>query len=129
MKNNRVLICLLSATLIATAPLTLHAEMVGTQTLLVQHLRQAADTPDWQETPRRGEELRADLRAQLQTHGVSRDFAADRVDALTDSQLQQLALKMQDLPAGGGALGLLATVLVVILLLEILGITNISRKI
>lgn len=72
---------------------------------------------------------REEVRSQMQTMGLDPTLAAERVASLTDSQLQQLALNIQNAPAGSGALGIVISVLVIILLLEILGITNISGKV
>lgn len=129
MKTCRKFICALSAVLLAVTPFGLHAEMVDTATMLsvdqshaeVGHLPVISAATDLS--------ARDSVRVQLETYGVSPDLAAERVAAMTDSQLQELSLRMQDIPAGSGALGIVATVLVIVLLLEILGITNISGKV
>ena len=68
---------------------------------------------------------REDVRAQMQTLGVSPEAAALRVAALTESELQQLAQNIDEQPAGGGVLGLLGVIFVVLLVLELVGVTNI----
>lgn len=122
MKNRFVMACLLSATIIV-APMALHAEMVDSHTILSQEER--SNQVQMVETFIAREEVRS----QMQTMGLDPTLAAERVASLTDSQLQQLALNIQNAPAGSGALGIVISVLVIILLLEILGITNISGKV
>ncbi|MGM0564316.1 MAG: PA2779 family protein [Pseudomonadota bacterium] len=122
MKKRFVITCILS-TALAIAPLTIHADMVGTATML-----------DIEERSARVELVesfmaRDEVRSQMETMGVDPAFAAERVASLTDAQLQQMALDIEDAPAGSGALGVVVTVLVIILLLEILGITNVSSRI
>lgn len=43
---------------------------------------------------------RADVQKQLQTLGLGSDAAKDRVNALTDEEVQRLAGKLDSLPAG-----------------------------
>jgi hypothetical protein len=57
---------------------------------------------------------RADVASQLQALGVDAATAKDRVAALTDSEVQYLADRIQSAPAGADAAG-------IILLLLILG--------
>jgi hypothetical protein len=63
--------------------------------------------------------------AQFEALGVDPDQAAERVAALTDAELAQLDSQLHDLPAGAGVLTVLGIVFVVILVLELVGITNI----
>ncbi|TCO74477.1 DUF6627 family protein [Chromatocurvus halotolerans] len=127
MKTFKVITSSVCVAMLAVAPSTLHAGMVGTSTLLaveraqVGHVLPPAATVSTIE--------RAQLRNQLEGLGVNPVLAAERVASMTDSQLRQLSVGLQEMPAGGGALGVVATVLVIILLLEILGITNISNKV
>lgn len=121
MKYRLLLNCILSAAIVC-APITLRAEMVDTPTML-NHEQRSAQV-ELVETYLAQEEVRL----QMETLGVDPAMAAERVASLTDAQLQQLALNIQDAPAGG-ALGVVIAVLVIILLLEVLGITNISSKV
>ena len=72
---------------------------------------------------------RSDVRAQLESWGVDPAEAQARVDTLTAEELEQLANRMDQLPAGGGGLAVVAVVLLiaflVILLTDIMGYTNI----
>ncbi|MCK9503891.1 MAG: PA2779 family protein [Porticoccaceae bacterium] len=114
--------CILSAAIVV-APITLQAEMVNTTQLLASEERSLQ--MELVETFIAREEVRN----QMESLGVDPALAAERVAGMTDSQLQQLALNIQNMPAGSGALGVVVAVLVIVLLLEILGITNISSKV
>lgn len=50
---------------------------------------------------------RKDVRAQLQASGVSADEAAVRVEALTDREVPLLAGRLDEVPAGADAVGVL----------------------
>ena len=123
MKIRLVITSLLSAVMIAVAPITLHADMVGTTQLLTQQERSVQ--VDLVESFMAREEVRD----QMESLGVDPQLASERVAGMTDSQLQQLAANIQDMPAGSGVLGVVVIVLVIIILLEILGFTNISGKV
>lgn len=60
---------------------------------------------------------RSDVVDQLERYGVSATDAADRIAALTDAEVQQLAQNFEELPAGGDVT-LLLVVLILILLLR-----------
>src|SRR3972149_232628 len=47
-----------------------------------------------------------------------------RLDSLTDEEVQTLASKMDQLPAGADGLGLLVFIFIVLLITDILGFTN-----
>ena len=68
---------------------------------------------------------RSDVKAQLMARGVDPAQVQARLDSLTDEELQTLAAKMDQLPAGGDALGLLVFLFIVLLITDILGFTNI----
>jgi hypothetical protein len=95
------------------------AGLIGTDQLLVQ--QQAA--------PERDRIVafldRADVVAQMQNMGVSPGEAKDRVYALSDEEVHQLAGKLDQLPAGGDILSLLFTVFVILLVTDILGFTKV----
>jgi hypothetical protein len=69
--------------------------------------------------------MRDDVRNQLESLGVDPADAMDRVDALTDSELAQLQSSLDQMPAGGDVLAILGVMLVVLLVLELLGVTNV----
>lgn len=69
----------------------------------------------------------AAVQEQLTALGVSHEDAMARVAALSAEELQQLALQMDEMPAGG-VLGVLGVILVVLIVLEVLGVTNVFTK-
>ena len=67
------------------------------------------------------------VRDQLVTLGVDPAWAAARVAGLTDAELQLLEDNLNDLPAGG-LLELIGVIFVVLLVLELVGVTDIFKK-
>ena len=65
---------------------------------------------------------RADVQQQLQSFGLNPDTAKDRVNALTDQEVQHLAGKIDALPAGAisGGEVVLVTILVIIAIYVVL---------
>lgn len=68
---------------------------------------------------------RDDVKSQLMARGVDPAQVQARLDSLTDEEVQTLATKMDQLPAGGDGLGLLVFLFVLLLITDILGFTNI----
>jgi len=68
---------------------------------------------------------REDVVKAMQAEGLDASTAKSRVDALTDQEVQQVAGKIDTLPAGGDILGILFTVFIVLLLTDILGVTKV----
>jgi hypothetical protein len=69
---------------------------------------------------------RAEVRAQMEGLGVDRDAARARVDALTDEEVQNVAGRIDTLPAGGdGILGVLFAIFIILLITDILGLTKV----
>jgi hypothetical protein len=69
---------------------------------------------------------RDDVQAQLLARGVDPAQVKSRVDSLTDEEMQTLATDMDQLPAGGDSfLGALVFIFIVLLITDILGLTNI----
>ncbi|HEX5765518.1 MAG TPA: PA2779 family protein [Woeseiaceae bacterium] len=61
--------------------------------------------------------------------GVDPNVAAARIASLSDSELQQLEARMDELPAGAdGALTVLGIVLLVLLVLELVGVTDVFKS-
>jgi len=96
-------------------PLPVHAGMVGTGAALGSAERERIAT--FLE--------REDVRQQLQARGVAPADVKARVAALTDEEAAQLAGRVESLPAGGDALGVILTVFLVLLLTDILGFTKV----
>ena len=68
---------------------------------------------------------RDDVRERLLDLGISIDDVDTRIDALTADELASLKANMDDMPAGAGAVGLLAFVVLVFFITDVLGITDI----
>lgn len=69
---------------------------------------------------------RDDVRAALQARGVDPQAAADRVRALSDPEVAQLAQQIDKAPAAGvDALGFVLVLFVVLLITDALGMTKV----
>ena len=68
---------------------------------------------------------RSDVRARLQAYGVDPLQARERVAALSDEEAARLAAQIDELPAGGDALGVVLIVFLVLLFTDIMGYTKI----
>lgn len=129
MNAHKTLVCIVSALLVFITPATLQADMVDTPTMLSSEQNYARSERVRQEAQVGSFMAREEVLSQLESLGVSQELAAERVGAMTDAQLQQLALRIDEMPAGGDGLGVVVTVLVILLLLEILGVTDIFNKV
>lgn len=108
MKNAlvRFLCCLLVLSTFAL-PFNVRAGMIGTeQVASVMQAQAARDTV-------RNFVNRADAASKLQMLGLDATTANDRVNAMTDSEVSSLADRINTLPAGGDAAGLLILILIV----------------
>lgn len=65
------------------------------------------------------------IRERLLSLGVSPDDVNARIDALTASELATLHEQMDELPAGSGAVGLLALLVLIFFITDVLGITDV----
>ena len=97
-----------------------HAGMVGTEAVV-----NAAQAQQYRE--RLHSTLsRDDVQAHLLARGVDPAQVQARVDSLTDQEMQTLATNMDQLPAGGdGVVGALVLIFVILLITDLLGLTNI----
>ncbi|HCY14623.1 MAG: hypothetical protein A2Z93_12570 [Curvibacter sp. GWA2_64_110] len=68
---------------------------------------------------------RDDVRQALQAQGVSPQAATQRVQAMSDAEVEQLAGRIDQAPAGGDVLGVLFTVFIVLLVTDIMGLTKV----
>jgi len=69
--------------------------------------------------------MREDVRSALVARGVDPGQVQARVDALTDDEAQRLAQKLDQLPAGGDAIGVILFIFVLLLITDILGLTKV----
>jgi hypothetical protein len=73
--------------------------------------------------------MREDVQAALVRMGVDQSQAIERVQALTPSELAQLDRHLNELPAGGtGVVEVLGIVVIVLIVLELLGVTNVFTR-
>ena len=68
---------------------------------------------------------RDDVRQQLVERGVDPEYAKARIAALSDAQIEELKDSIDTQPAGSGVVGILVAVLLVLIILDIVGVTNI----
>lgn len=66
---------------------------------------------------------RMDVKKALQKHGISAQEAQKRIDSLTDQEVKMVAKRIDKMPAGAGAEGILVVFLILIIL-ELAGIIN-----
>ena len=112
---------LIVSTTLMGLPLTAHAGMVSTEEVTATVPGSALGNRD-----KVNHFLsREDVRASLQGQGVSSTDAVERVQAMTDAEVAQLASRVDQAPAGGEVLGLIFTVFIVLLVTDIMGLTKV----
>jgi O-glycosyl hydrolase len=101
---------------------TASASVVGTRAVMMQAERA--------ETVARVQAAfdRVDLRAQLEAQGVDPAAAMERVAALTDEELRYLDGRLAELPAGADVVAVVGIVFIVLLILELVGVTDIFKS-
>ena len=98
-----------------TLPFSTQASLIGTDEVFAT----AASKADRDKV--RDFVARADVRDHLMTLGLDPDTAKDRVRALTDEEVQQVAGKIDTLPAGAdGGVGIVIVALLVVILLLVM---------
>ncbi len=100
------------------------ADLVSTEAVLAS----AAGDPGAR-APLRALVDRGDVRAELAALGISPEQALARIDALSDAEVAKINGELNELPAGGSAVGAVVgaalLVFLVLLLTDILGYTDI----
>jgi hypothetical protein len=104
-------------------PAVSSAAMIGTESLASQSLR--ADTEARVQTLL----SREDVQQQLVAWGVDVEKAKARAASMSDEELQQVAGTLDQQPAGGDLLVVIGLVFVVLLILELVGVTNVFTKV
>lgn len=100
------------------------ADIVGTKELSMQSQLQL------QRNDVRDLIAREDVRAGLLGYGVSPADIDKRIDSLTASELLQIQNQLAVLPAGAdGVLGAVLTIIVIFILLDVLGATDVFPRI
>ena len=102
---------------------TASATVIGTEAY-INHADRAS-----QITQIRAALSRQDVRDQLVRMGVDPAAASERVASLSDEELARVSGKLDALPAGGdGLLAVIGIVFIVLLILELTGVTDIFKK-
>lgn len=70
-------------------------------------------------------EQRRWIQTQLETNGVESAEAALRVSSLSDTQVQQIHQRIDEMPAGSGALGTVAFIFLVLVITDLTGLTDV----
>ena len=121
---NRVLASILMVnTALLGIPGAAMAGTVGTHTMLQMETRQAK-VDELQQAM-----LRDDVREALVTLGVTPQAAQERIATLTDQELLALEQQIDTLPAGGSLLAVIGIVFVILLILDLTGVTNVFTRV
>jgi hypothetical protein len=96
-----------------------HAGMVRTETVV--SAQQAQATRD----RIRATLNREDIRGALLARGVRLDQVQARVNSLSDEEAQQLVNKIDQLPAGGDVLDALVLIFIILLVTDLMGLTDV----
>ena len=125
MKNLKASLAALvsSGMILLGTPNMANAAMIGTETLASQSLR--ADT----EARVQSLLSREDVQSQLVAWGVDVQKAQERAASMSDEELQRVAATLDQQPAGGDLLVVIGLVFVVLLILELVGVTNIFTRV
>lgn len=68
---------------------------------------------------------REEVQVALVSQGVDLDMAKQRVAAMTDAEVKMLNVKIDELPAASGILDTVVFVLVVLLITDLVGVTDV----
>lgn len=100
-----------------------NAAMIGTQPAVTmeQRAEYVSDIKGWL--------AQDEVRKQLVELGVDPADASERVASMTAEELQTLHTRIDELPAGAGVVEVIGIVFVVLLILELVGVTNIFNRI
>lgn len=111
----------LSFFLLASVVQPAAAAMIGTSQLLGHIESSAGMTVDRDALQQRVTEV-------LTEYGVAPTSAAERAASLSDHELRLIQQKIDSLPAGQGALEVIGIVFLVLLILELVGVTNVFNR-
>lgn len=109
--------------LFTTFPAASYAGLVGSDEIL------STDTRNQQISEIRNVLARDDVKTQMLDLGVNPVAVEKRLNALTDAELARLSAGIQELPAGGSVVAVIGIVFIVLLILELLGVTNVFTRI
>lgn len=124
MLRNLVVVPVVSVALVCSGfSGTVSATVISTQQAL------SADARAAMEGDVRGALARDDVRQAMVRLGADPMQADARVASLSDVELMKLQGQLDRLPAGGDALAVIGIVFVVLLILELTGVTNIFNRV
>lgn len=110
---------LIPCMLLAGVPMAAQAAIVSTEQAMVTNTGHA-------DRERVGNFFaREDVQTALQAQGVDVNGAIERVKAMSDAEVAQLADRVDQAPAGAGVIGILLTVFVVLVVTDLLGWTSV----
>ncbi|MDH3561584.1 MAG: PA2779 family protein [Gammaproteobacteria bacterium] len=122
LKRKAGIYALILQLVIATFPPTALAALVQTPDAMAAEER-SASLQQFNEAL-----AREDVQQQLLQLGIDPGAARQRIAALTDAEIARLQNHLDTLPAGAGVLEVIGVVFVVLLILELVGVTNIFSK-
>ena len=99
------------------------ADMVGTNELVMQAELQM------QRDDVRSFMARDDVREAMLGYGVSPTDIDSRINSMTESELLQIQNQLAQLPAGGSVVGIVVGVILIFVLLDLLGATDVFPRI
>lgn len=99
-----------------------NAAMVGTQSAVNtdQRATRISEIRDWLAQDR--------VEEQLVAMGVDPATAGERIAGMTDQEVRMLHGEIEELPAGAGVIEVIGVVFVVLLILELVGVTHIFSQ-
>lgn len=100
-----------------------HAGLIGASAV-IQHQEQQDTTQQVDQNV-----LQKSVASRLGELGVNPEHARQRVQAMTNEELQQLVKQLDQLPAASGALEVIGIVFLVLLILELVGVTDIFKRV
>jgi hypothetical protein len=110
----------------AGLPIVAQAEIIGTLAGIESSLESGGRAADLAKI---GDLLaRDEARARMRALGVDEDQVEMRLARLTDAELNALAKRVDEMPAGAGVLEVVGIVFVVLLILEAVGVIDIFKK-
>ena len=114
-----ILALVLGSVSVSAAPLPTGGDLVSTQAAI------SAERADADRERIHDILARDDVQAQLVAQGVDLAEVEARVAALSDQEARQMADQLEEMPAGASVVGALFAVFVILLVTDILGLTNV----
>ena len=68
---------------------------------------------------------REEVRTALTSQGVDLEMAKQRISSMTDEEVRALNQKMDEMPAGGGVVGVVVIIFLVLIITDLVGLTDV----